>query len=181
MTVCSRVSLSGPQQTSSARKTRLEAGLKGSGRWGLDWPRCFSNPVGGQMFRRVRCATPPQCGRGRRRIFPPVWRLLLPLRARAHPRGGPYSLSLEANFRVGWTGLPSSALRRQGSLRSKPRVLCSQPRAVEHCRASSPGREGRAMVMRTPHRWVRPKCQLPPGLIVPCQPTLADRCRPATG
>ena len=31
------------------------------------------------------------------------------------------------------------------------------------------------MLMRTPHRWVRPKRQLPPGFIVPCQPTLADK------
>jgi bifunctional non-homologous end joining protein LigD len=31
------------------------------------------------------------------------------------------------------------------------------------------------MLMRTPARWVRPKRQLPPGFIVPCQPTLADR------
>jgi bifunctional non-homologous end joining protein LigD len=28
--------------------------------------------------------------------------------------------------------------------------------------------------MRTPQRWVRPKRQLPPGFVVPCQPTLAD-------
>jgi bifunctional non-homologous end joining protein LigD len=31
------------------------------------------------------------------------------------------------------------------------------------------------MLMRTPHRWVRPKRLQPPGFIVPCQPTLADR------
>jgi uncharacterized protein (UPF0261 family) len=31
------------------------------------------------------------------------------------------------------------------------------------------------MLMRTPSRWVRPKRQLPPGVVVPCQPTLADR------
>jgi ATP-dependent DNA ligase len=29
------------------------------------------------------------------------------------------------------------------------------------------------MLMRTPPRWVRPKRQLPPGFIVPCQPILA--------
>src|ERR671913_770549 len=29
------------------------------------------------------------------------------------------------------------------------------------------------MLMRTPHRWVRPKRHLPPGFIGPCQPTLA--------
>ena len=28
--------------------------------------------------------------------------------------------------------------------------------------------------MRTPNRWTRPKRLLPPGFIVPCQPTLAD-------
>jgi hypothetical protein len=31
------------------------------------------------------------------------------------------------------------------------------------------------MLMRTPARWVRPKRQLPPGFIVPCQPTLASK------
>jgi hypothetical protein len=31
------------------------------------------------------------------------------------------------------------------------------------------------MLMRTPHRWVRPKRLQPPGFIVPCQPTLADK------
>jgi hypothetical protein len=31
------------------------------------------------------------------------------------------------------------------------------------------------MLMRTPHRWVRPKRLLPPGFIVPCQPTLAAK------
>jgi bifunctional non-homologous end joining protein LigD len=31
------------------------------------------------------------------------------------------------------------------------------------------------MLMRTPHRWIRPKRLQPPGFIVPCQPTLADR------
>jgi hypothetical protein len=31
------------------------------------------------------------------------------------------------------------------------------------------------MLMRTPHRWVRPKRQLRPGFIVPCQPTLAAK------
>ena len=31
------------------------------------------------------------------------------------------------------------------------------------------------MLMRTPDRWVRPKRQLPPGFIVPCQPTLAEK------
>ncbi|MDF2974116.1 MAG: BcepIL02 gp43 [Microvirga sp.] len=30
-------------------------------------------------------------------------------------------------------------------------------------------------MMRTPHRWVRPKRQLPPGFVVPCQPTLAAK------
>ena len=30
------------------------------------------------------------------------------------------------------------------------------------------------MLMRTPHRWVRPKRQLPPDFMVPCQPTPAD-------
>jgi hypothetical protein len=34
---------------------------------------------------------------------------------------------------------------------------------------------GASMLMRTPLRWVRPKRQLPPGFIVPCQPTLADK------
>jgi hypothetical protein len=29
------------------------------------------------------------------------------------------------------------------------------------------------MLMRTPTRWVRPKRQLPPGFIVPCQPIIA--------
>ena len=29
--------------------------------------------------------------------------------------------------------------------------------------------------MRTPDRWVRPKRQLPPGFILPCQPAIADR------
>jgi bifunctional non-homologous end joining protein LigD len=31
------------------------------------------------------------------------------------------------------------------------------------------------MLMRTPHRWVRPKRLHPPGFVVPCQPTLAHR------
>ena len=31
------------------------------------------------------------------------------------------------------------------------------------------------MLMRTPARWVRPKRRLPPGFIVPCQPTLASK------
>src|SRR5215207_744972 len=31
------------------------------------------------------------------------------------------------------------------------------------------------MLMRTPHRWVRPKRLQPPGFIVPCQPTLAAK------
>jgi hypothetical protein len=31
------------------------------------------------------------------------------------------------------------------------------------------------MLMRTPQRWVRPKRQLPPGFIVACQPTLANK------
>src|ERR671910_94051 len=31
------------------------------------------------------------------------------------------------------------------------------------------------MLMRTPHRWVRPKRLQPPGFIVPCQPTLASK------
>src|SRR4051812_29549640 len=31
------------------------------------------------------------------------------------------------------------------------------------------------MLMRTPPRWVRPKRQLPPGFIVPCQPTPVAR------
>jgi bifunctional non-homologous end joining protein LigD len=31
------------------------------------------------------------------------------------------------------------------------------------------------MLMRIPARWVRPKRQLPPGFIVPCQPTLASK------
>jgi hypothetical protein len=31
------------------------------------------------------------------------------------------------------------------------------------------------MLMRTPHRWVRPKRHQPPGFIVPCQPTLAAK------
>ena len=31
------------------------------------------------------------------------------------------------------------------------------------------------MLMRTRARWVRPKRQLPPGFIVPCQPTLASK------
>jgi bifunctional non-homologous end joining protein LigD len=31
------------------------------------------------------------------------------------------------------------------------------------------------MLMRNPHRWVRPKRKLPPGFIVPSQPTLADK------
>ena len=29
------------------------------------------------------------------------------------------------------------------------------------------------MLMRTPHRWVRPKRLHPPGFVAPCQPTLA--------
>jgi bifunctional non-homologous end joining protein LigD len=37
------------------------------------------------------------------------------------------------------------------------------------------------MLMRTPHRWVRPKRQLPPGFIVPCQPTLADKAPAGDG
>ena len=32
-----------------------------------------------------------------------------------------------------------------------------------------------SMLMRNPHRWVRPKRKLPPGFIVPSQPTLADK------
>jgi bifunctional non-homologous end joining protein LigD len=31
------------------------------------------------------------------------------------------------------------------------------------------------MLMRTPSPWVRPKRQLPPGFIVPCQPTLVQK------
>jgi ATP-dependent DNA ligase len=31
------------------------------------------------------------------------------------------------------------------------------------------------MLMGTPPRWVRPKRQLPPGFIVPCQPILASK------
>jgi bifunctional non-homologous end joining protein LigD len=31
------------------------------------------------------------------------------------------------------------------------------------------------MLMRTPHRWVRPKRLQPPGFVVPCQPTLAHK------
>jgi hypothetical protein len=31
------------------------------------------------------------------------------------------------------------------------------------------------MLMRTAHRWVRPKRLLPPGFVVPCQPTLAAK------
>src|SRR5215207_1798523 len=31
------------------------------------------------------------------------------------------------------------------------------------------------MLMRTPHRWVRPNRLQPPGFIVPCQPTLAEK------
>src|SRR5688572_26661291 len=36
------------------------------------------------------------------------------------------------------------------------------------------------MLMRTPHRWVRPKRKLPPGFIVPSQPTSPTRCPRAT-
>src|SRR5918993_1139628 len=36
------------------------------------------------------------------------------------------------------------------------------------------------MLMRTPYRWVRPKRLLPPGFIIPCQPTLAHKV-PAGG
>jgi hypothetical protein len=31
------------------------------------------------------------------------------------------------------------------------------------------------MLMRSPDRWIRPKRLKPPGFIVPCQPTLADK------
>ena len=31
------------------------------------------------------------------------------------------------------------------------------------------------MMMRVPHRWIRPKRLQPPGFIVPCQPTLAHK------
>jgi bifunctional non-homologous end joining protein LigD len=35
--------------------------------------------------------------------------------------------------------------------------------------------KGRIYVDAHPHRWIRPKRLLPPGFIVPCQPTLADK------
>src|SRR3954452_2746735 len=37
------------------------------------------------------------------------------------------------------------------------------------------------MLMRTPSRWAQPKRLRPPGFIVPCQPTLADRAPKADG
>ena len=38
-----------------------------------------------------------------------------------------------------------------------------------------PALKHRAMLMRSPTRWARPKRQLPPGFIVPCQPILASK------
>ena len=61
--------------------------------------------------------------------------------------------------------------------------LCSAvlPSASKRQRAHLPqgftaglGGKGASMLMRTPHRWVRPKRLQPPGFIVPCQPTPAN-------
>src|SRR5918993_6116216 len=37
------------------------------------------------------------------------------------------------------------------------------------------GSKSAPMLMRTPAQWVQPKRRLPPGFIVPCQPTLASK------
>src|SRR5215211_1433168 len=60
-------------------------------------------------------------------------------------------------------------LIEQGAMKRVGRAKLSQGLAVP-C-----WDRGAGMLMRTPHRWVRPKRRRPPGFILPCQPMLADK------
>ena len=60
-------------------------------------------------------------------------------------------------------------------VRARPVAFTRPRQAVSGTRASGRGAKAPPMLVRTPHRWVRPKRQLPPGFIDPVPADLRSR------